>query len=553
MRRPNVLWISTHDINPHLGCYAGVYPGAEYAVTPRLDQLAAEGVVYDNAFASAPVCAPSRSAIYTGCHPTSIGTMHMRTKAVPPSEVKLFTEYFRAAGYYTTNNWFTDFQVQTPGTAFDDCSTTAHWRNRPTDDTPFFATFQGMITHESQIYLDDDAFAARTSRVRPEDRHDPAAAPLPPYHPDTPVFRQAWARYADLITEMDHWAGEFLDQLEEDGLAENTVVVFWSEHGLGMPRGKRWSYESGLREPLIVRWPGVLAPGQRRTELIQLMDLAPTMLEVCGIPIPEHMQAKPFLDRTGEFLVQNEHAFGGRDRMDVQEDTCRTVRDARYRYIRNLHPDRSGMQHCEYPDHLATWAELRRLHSLEGNQLATGQVRDVLTPLQRSVVAASKPAEELYDLQEDPHETVDLAGSPEHAEVLDRLRGALDGWIEEYGDLGQVPEDELIEQWRPGGRLRPTEAPPGGDRGRSTGRHLCHGWRVHRLDHRPGRGGGPGCLPRGRHRVAGAGRAALAALQRPGGAAGCRSRLGARLAARARAQRRRRRTGAGVRQRITVR
>ncbi|MQA33159.1 sulfatase family protein [Modestobacter roseus] len=459
MRRPNVLWISTHDINPHLGCYQGVYPGAEYAVTPRLDQLAAEGVVYDNAFASAPVCAPSRSAIYTGCHPVSIGTMHMRTKAVPPPEVKLFTEYFRAAGYYTTNNWFTDFQVQTPGTAFDDCSETAHWRNRPTGDTPFFATFQGMITHESQIYLDDEAFAARTSHVRPEQRHDPAAAPLPPYHPDTPVFRRAWARYADLITEMDHWAGEILDQLAEDGLADDTVVVFWSEHGLGMPRGKRWSYESGLREPLIVRWPGVLAPGQRRTELIQLMDLAPTMLEVCGIPVPEHVQATPFLARDGGFLVQNEYAFGGRDRMDVQEDTCRTVRDARYRYIRNLHPDRSGMQHCEYPDHLATWAELRRLHSLEGNQLAAGQVRDVLTPLQRSVVAASKPAEELYDLQADPHETTDLATDPAHAAVLDRLRGALDRWLEEYGDLGQLPEDELLEQWRPGGRARSTDAP----------------------------------------------------------------------------------------------
>jgi uncharacterized sulfatase len=365
MTRPNILWISTHDINPHLGCYRGVYPAAEYAVTPRLDRLAAQGVVYDNAFASAPVCGPSRSAIYTGCHPISIGTMHMRTKAVPPPEVKLFTEYFRAAGYYTTNNWFTDFQVQTPGTAFDDCSETAHWRNRPTGDTPFFATFQGMITHEFQIYLDDEAFAKATSRVRPEERHDPAAAPLPPYHPDTPVFRQAWARYADLITEMDHWAGEVLDQLEEDGLAENTVVVFWSEHGLGMPRAKRWCYESGLREPLIVRWPGVIAPGQRRTELIQLMDLAPTMLEICGIPVPEHMHAKPFLDRSGRFLEQNEFAFGGRDRMDVQEDTCRTVRDARYRYIRNLHPDRSGMQHCRVPDGLATWSEFRRLHSEE--------------------------------------------------------------------------------------------------------------------------------------------------------------------------------------------
>ncbi len=459
MDRPNVLWISTHDINPHLGCYRGVYPGAEYAVTPRLDQLAAEGVVYDHAFASVPVCAPSRSAIYTGCHPTAIGTMHMRTKAVPPPEVRLFTEYFRAAGYYTTNNWFTDFQVDTPGTAFDDCSTTAHWRNRPAPDVPFFATFHGMVTHESMIYLDDEAFAAQTSQVAPGQRHDPAEAPLPPYHPDTPVFRQAWARYADLVTAMDHWAGGILDQLDEDGLAENTVVVFWSEHGLGMPRAKRWAYESGLREPLIVRWPGVLAPGQRRTELIQLLDLAPTMLEVCGLPVPEHMHGKPFLDRAGTFLAHNEFAFGGRDRMDMQEDTVRTVRDQRYRYIRNLHPDRSGMQYCDYPDHLATWQEFRRLHAAEGDQLARGQVRDKLTPLQRSVVAPAKPAEELYDLAADPHETVNLVEDRVHRGTLDRLRAALDGWTEQYGDLGQLPEEELLERWRPGGQPRPTAAP----------------------------------------------------------------------------------------------
>jgi N-sulfoglucosamine sulfohydrolase len=457
--RPNVLWISTHDINPHLGCYRGVYPGAEYAVTPRLDRLAAEGVRYDNAFASAPVCAPSRSAIYTGCHPTAIGTMHMRTKAVPPPEVRLFPEYFRAAGYYTTNNWFTDFQVQTPGTVFDDCSATAHWRDRPSADTPFFATFHGMITHESQIYLDDEAFAAATSRVRPDERHDPAGAPIPPYHPDTPVFRQAWARYADLITEMDSWAGGILDQLAEDGLAGNTIVVFWSEHGLGMPRGKRWAHESGLREPLILRWPGVLLPGRHRTELVHLLDLAPTMLEVCGIGVPEHMHGRPFLDRSGAFLAPNEYVYGGRDRMDEQEDTARTVRDARYRYVRNLHPDRPGMGHCDYADHTATWREFRRLAFEEAGQLALGVPRDRLTRLQRSVVASSKPAEELYDLVEDPHETHDLARDPAHAGTLERLRSALDDWTARYGDLGLLPEDELVERWRPGGRPYPTAAP----------------------------------------------------------------------------------------------
>src|SRR5262249_52760426 len=162
-----------------------------------------EGARFDNAFAAAPICAPSRSAIMTGCFPTAIGTMHMRTKAVPPPEVRLFTEYFRQAGYYVTNNWFTDFQVPVPLSAFDDCSETPHWRNRPDPGQPFFATFHGMATHESQIYLDDDAFAARTSHVAEADRHDPAQAPLPPYYPGTEVFSRSWARYNDLITEMD--------------------------------------------------------------------------------------------------------------------------------------------------------------------------------------------------------------------------------------------------------------------------------------------------------------------------------------------------------------
>jgi len=278
---PNILWISTHDINPHLGAYAGVYPGAECARTPNLDRLAAEGMRFDRAFAAAPICAPSRSAIMTGCYPTAIGTMHMRTKAVPPPQVRLFTEYLREAGYYTTNNWFTDFQVPTPASAFDDCGATAHWRNRPAADTPFFAA-HGMTTHESRIYLDDEAFAQLTRHVGAADRHDPDSVRLPPYYPDTETFRRSWARYLDLITEMDHWVGELLAQLDADGLAENTIVVFWSDHGPGMPRAKRWINDSGLHEPLIARWPGRVAPGSVNTEVVQLMDLAPTMLRLAA-------------------------------------------------------------------------------------------------------------------------------------------------------------------------------------------------------------------------------------------------------------------------------
>lgn len=456
----NIVWISTHDINPDLGCYRDIWPGAEYALTPNLDRLAGEGARFDNAFASAPVCAPARSAIMTGCFPTAIGTMHMRTKAVPPPEVRLLPEYFREAGYYCTNNVFTDFQVVTPPTTFDDCSSTAHWRNRPDPETPFFAAFHGMVTHESRIYLAEEAFAETTRNVKSDARHSPDEAPLPPYYPDTAVFRRAWARYSDLITEMDHWVGDILAQLEEDGLAKSTIVVFWSDHGRGMPRAKRWPNEAGLREPLIVRWPGTIPPGTVRTELVHTMDLAPTMLRACGLPVPEHMHGVPLFDDKGEFSEQpNDFVFGSRDRMDEAEDMSRTVRDARYRYIRHYHPDRSAMQHTQYPDHLETWAEFRELAAQEANQLGSGAAPDRLTELQRSVVAAGRPQEELYEVIEDPHETVNLAEDPAHGAALQRLRSALAHWQDRYGDLGLVPERQLIEQWRPGGKLRPTDVP----------------------------------------------------------------------------------------------
>jgi len=454
MSRLNILMITTHDINPHLGTYAGVWPGAEQSVTPHLDRLAAEGIRFDSAFAAAPVCAPSRSAMMTGCYPTSIGTMHMRTRAVPPADVRLLPEIFRAAGYYTTNRFFTDYQIAVPAVAFDDISPTAHWRGRA-EGQPFFAQFHGMRTHESQIYLDDEAFAEATKDVRDDQRHDPAEMMIPPYYPDTPEFRKSWARYLDLITQMDIETGQLLAELEEDGLVDETLVVFVSDHGLGMPRAKRWATESGLREPLIMRCPGVIEAGTVEESIVSLVDLAPTLLTAAGIAVPEVMQGTPLLGSA----ARPRYVFGGRDRMDEQEDTVRTVRDERFRYIRNYHPDRSGMQHHEYADAMSTWHEFRRLLFEEADQLARGEVPDRLTPLQRSIVAAARPEEELYDVLADPHEEVNLAGNPAFREDLVRLSGALDEWQRELGDLGMIPEPELIESWRPGGQQRVTAAP----------------------------------------------------------------------------------------------
>lgn len=458
-RRPNILWITCHDISPDLGCYAGVWPGAEYAHTPNLDRLATEGARYDNAFAVAPVCAPSRSAIITGMYPTAIGTMHMRSHAAPPPEVRCFPEHLRAAGYYCTN-FFTDYQFKTPVTVWDENSPQAHWRNRPDPSQPFFSVFSGMMTHESQIYGSNEQHRQNTSQLTEKERHDPATAPLPPYYPDTSVFRQAWARYSDNVTAMDHWAGDLLRQLEEDGLADNTLVVFWSDHGRGFPRAKRWPYESGLHEPLLVRWPGKIAPGTVREELVYLMDLAPTMLLAAGLPIPQHMHARPLFDGQGGTSANpRQYVFGHRDRMDETEDTSRTVRDRRFRYIRNYHPDRPYAQHLEYVERMPTWQELRRLRFEEATQRGRGDVPNLLTPVQRAFMATTKPEEELYDVQADPHEIQNLAGDPRYADDVDRLRGELERWQQEYGDLGLLPEDALIERWRPGGEFQVTAEP----------------------------------------------------------------------------------------------
>ncbi|MFV0457846.1 MAG: sulfatase [Actinomycetales bacterium] len=457
--RPNIVWISTHDINPHLGCYAGVWPGAEHAITPNLDRLAAEGVRFDHAFASAPVCAPSRASMLTGCHPSAIGTLHMRTKAVPPPQVRLLPEYFREAGYWTTCTDFTDFQVQVPATTFDEHGADADWRSRPTAETPFFAQFHGLITHESQIYLAEEEYAHATRHLNARQRQDPQDLPLPPYYPDTPVFRRYWARIFELITAMDHWVGGILDRLAEDDLVQDTIVVFWSEHGPGYPRAKRWVHEAGVREPLIIRWPGRIEAGSVRTDVVPMMDLAPTMLTMCGLTVPGHMHAEAVYDAEGTPITPHEYAFSARGRMGDQFDRSFSIRDQRYRFIRNDHPDRSELQYLHYGDGTACWQEFRRLGSIEAGQLGLGHRPDALTPLQRTVIAPSKPAEELYDLVEDPHETTNLVGEAGHSEVLHRLRAALDAWVEKYGATAMMDEQELLEQWRPGGRTQVTKTP----------------------------------------------------------------------------------------------
>jgi len=433
-RPPNVLWISCEDISPDLGCY-----GDSYAQTPNLDALARQGCRYLNAFATFPVCAPSRSSIITGVHPGTLGSMHMRTgnkkyEAVPPPCVKCFPEYLRAVGYYCSNHTKTDYQFAPPLTAWD--AMKGDWRNpdRP-KEAPFFCVINFTMTHESQSWKIDKL------------AHDPDKAKVPPYYPDTPVVRRNLAKYYDNISELDRRVGEVLNRLEEDGLADNTVVFFWSDHGRGLPRCKRWPYDSGLRVPLVVRWPGKIAPGTTSGELVSLIDLAPTVLSIAGVKVPAHMQGRAIAgDAKGP---EPQHVFSGRNRMDMTaNDFIRTVRDRQYRYIRNFTPDVPRAQEIPYMEKMPIMQEWRRLEA-EGK----------LSGPARLFFVQPKPADELYDLAADPYEIHNLAENPEHQDRLCQMRGALEKWMQQIGDLGGLPEDELIQRLWPGGK-QPITADP---------------------------------------------------------------------------------------------
>lgn len=427
--RPNILWLSCEDISPHLGCF-----GDPYATTPNLDRFAAEGVRYLNAFTTAGVCAPSRSAIITGMYQTSLGTQHMRCQAQLPPHVRPFPAYLREAGYYCTNNSKQDYQFKTPPDTWDESSGKAHWKNRPRNDQPFFAVFNYGGCHESAIAGD----SKYESVTRGLTRHDRCivAATLPPYYPDTPITEEDWGRYYDVITALDQWVGERLHELEEAGLADNTIVMFWSDHGVGLPRAKRWLYDSGTHVPLIVRIPEAFRrsdqgqPGAVSNQLISLMDLGPTVLNLAGVPLADQFQGRPFL---GDDLPEpRQYVFGARDRMDERYDIIRTVRDQRYRYIRNYEPFKPYYQYINTAEKGRTMQEIRRVEA-EGSA----------APAVAVFLARRKPVEELYDTLTDPHEVHNLADSPAHQTILERLRKAHLQWVLETRDLGLVPEAEI--------------------------------------------------------------------------------------------------------------
>ena len=441
-RKPNFLWLIGDDAGPALGCY-----GTKEVWTPNLDRMAADGVRYTRFYTTAPVCSPSRSAFMTGMYQTTIGAHNHRSHRddghALPGGVRVLSEWFRDAGYFTANvvampegagfrgTGKTDWNFTPPGKPFD----TNQWADLK-GRQPFFAQINFREPHRP---------------FKSPKRADPAKVEIPPYYPDHPTTRADMAAYLDSVTALDGMVGQVLQQLEKDGLADNTVVIYFGDNGEAHVRGKQFLYEEGLHVPLIIRWPrGIPAPARFKPgtvddRLLMAIDLGPTMLALAGADVPPKMEGRPFLgDRAGP---PREYVFGARDRCDETVFRLRAVRDNRYRYIRNFTPDRPFLQANDYKERsYPVWNLLKDLN-------AQGK----LTPPQAALCAPTMPEEELYDLEADPHEIRNLAKEPEHQATLKRLRGALEKWIEETGDQGKTlePPDVVARQ----GLTKPQPAP----------------------------------------------------------------------------------------------
>jgi len=444
-RRPNILWISTEDLSPHLGCY-----GDELAKTPNIDKLASQGIRYTNVFTTAAISAPCRAGIITGMYQTSIGCMHMRTTsyrrsvenpvqytAVPPHYVKTFTEYLRTNGYYCTNNSKTDYQFAedpVPESIWDESSKNAHYKNRPDKNQPFFAVFNYTGTHESQNWDISDV------------KTDPNQIKVPPYYPDTEIVRRNLAKMYDNTARLDSVVGRLLNELEKEGLADNTIVFFWGDHGDGLPRAKRWLYDSGLNIPLIIRFPDKRNAGSVNNDLISSIDFGPTVLSLSGVTVPVHMQGRPFLG--SQKAEPRKYVFAARDRVDESYDMIRSVRSKEYLYIQNYYPNEPFHIWVPYLNRMPIMQEVMRLDA-EGK----------LNAYQKKWMADSRPPEELYDVKADPFQLNNLAEIPKYKNVLDEMRKEQKQWREETKDMGLLNEPEMIEQMWPGGKQPITDKP----------------------------------------------------------------------------------------------
>jgi arylsulfatase A-like enzyme len=437
--KPNILWITAEDMSPVLGAYG--YPDA---VTPNIDALAKESVLYSHAFASAPVCSPSRSCLIQGCYPPTLSTQQMRSGFPVPAYMRGFPELLRKAGYYTSNNVKTDYNSgnyqDIITSSWNENSADAHWSNRDGKKKPFFSVFNLMTSHQSRsmVWPHERFQNEIQSKLSDDEIHDPSKITLPPYYPDTPIVRKTVARFHDCVTAMDKEVGNLLAQLEKDGLAEDTIVFFFSDHGSGMPRHKRALLDSGMHVPLLIRFPEKWKkfapgkPGSKTGRMVAFVDFAPTVLNLAETEIPSHMQGNPFLGANND--KKRKYIFGHRDRVDEVRDLARSVRDHNFLYIRNYMPHLGYNQPTAWPDIGEIRHEFYRLTDPKK-----------MTSSQWHFAGPTRPVEELYDCKKDPQNLKNLAGKITHQKVLGRLRRELNNHLKQSRDLGFLPE---YEAWK---------------------------------------------------------------------------------------------------------
>ena len=438
---PNIIWLVAEDQSPE---FFPMY-GNKTVELPYLSSLANDGVVFTNAYTPVPVCAPARSALISGLYPTTLGTHNMRTynaynKDNQPSinipsysplvttGVKMFPEYLRSKGYYTTNNSKEDYNFKKTDGVWDESSSKAHWKNR-LEDQPFFSVFNFGITHESQIWKQGD----KPLLI------DPEIVPVPPIFPNDKVIRKDIAVNYSNLMRLDSQLGEIIEQLKKEGLYEKSIIFFYADHGGPFPRYKRALYETGLKVPLIIKLPSYDKAGTRNNDFISFIDYAPTILSLSGIKPPDIMQGKAHL---GKYEVEEKDSFifASSDRFDEQVDRLRAIRFKNYKYIRNYNPKISNALPVSYREQMPMMQYLNQLWK-------TGELK----PNNAAWFKTPKPKEELYDLENDPYELNNLAKKPILKDTLFFLREILNKWIVETNDLGEYSEKKLIKEWFPNG------------------------------------------------------------------------------------------------------
>jgi len=467
-QRPNILLLVAEDMSLRVGAF-----GDSVAETPNIDKLASEGIRYPNVFTTAGVCSPSRAALITGMSQISIGGQHMRSSSrpkggymsVPPAKVKAFPELLRGAGYYTFNTLKEDYQFSGMGTgsgpftiwdAYDDSKL---WRSRK-GSQPFFGMMNFMETHETGLFTPlgnkpNSIMHFIIQLIRPAmvmstdgKQVDPDKIEVPPYYPDTKIVRADMARLYSNINAMDGVVGDVLDRLEKDGLASSTIVIWTTDHGDCLPRAKRDLYDSGIKVPMIIRWPEAyrpkdVQPGTLDERLISFVDIAPTLLNLAKAPKPAYLQGKDFVLDT----IPREYIYASRDRIDEIDDRQRAVRDNRFKYIRSWSPEQTEGSHLAFRDNLEIMKELWFLK--KEDKLNSNQLKWFETP----------GKERLFDIQNDPYELHNLSKDTTYTVVLNRMRTEMDNWLKSIEDWSEVSEDEMVEKFLPNGEQEKTATP----------------------------------------------------------------------------------------------